>query len=57
MNAIYTIVFGLVLAYLAFGGARQLFKPLAPKNSHSVSETIKAHSSKGDKPVKRVYED
>ena len=25
-DAIYTIVFGLVLAYLAFGGARNLLK-------------------------------
>jgi hypothetical protein len=56
MNAIYSIIFGLVLAYLAFGGARQLFKPAAPKNPLVHYETKKVSPSNDEKPVKRVYE-
>jgi hypothetical protein len=55
MNAIYSIIFGLVLAYLAFGGARQLFKPAAPKNPLVHYETKKVSAAK-EKPVKRAYE-
>jgi hypothetical protein len=53
MNAIYSITFGIVLAYLAFGGARELFKPAPPKNSLVHYEAKKVSATKGDKPVKR----
>jgi hypothetical protein len=52
MNAIYTIVFGIVMAYLAFGGARELFKPAAPKNP-IIHYEIKKVSATKEKPIKR----
>jgi hypothetical protein len=53
MNAIYSITFGIVLAYLAFGGAREIFKPAAPKTSLVHYETKKVSATKSEKPVKR----
>lgn len=53
MRAIYTIVSVAFMAYLAFGGARELFKPAPPKNSLVHYEAKKVSVTKGDKPVKR----
>jgi hypothetical protein len=53
MRATYTIVSIAIMAYLAFGGARELFKPAAPKTSLVHYETKKVSATKSDKPVKR----
>jgi len=53
MRATYTIVSIAIMAYLAFGGAREIFKPAAPKTSLVHYETKKVSATKSDKPVKR----
>ncbi len=67
MRATYTIVSIAIMAYLAFGGARQIIRAAGlegilnrtaepPKISQSVNETKKVSPSNDKKPVKRVYE-
>lgn len=43
-DAIYTICFGLVLAYLAFGGARQIGSFLKGEKPHKVEAIYKLNT-------------
>jgi hypothetical protein len=53
MRATYTIVSIAIMAYLAFGGAREIFNTAAPKTSLVHYETKKVSATKSEKPVKR----